>query len=116
MTARSTSRTGTPFARAAAAHASNSGFTWGGPKGPPDTFTGIGPYALLRAFRAETGLPPHAYLNQIRVRRARGLLDRGVAPARAAAEAGFADQAHLTRHFKRIVGVPPGAYQRARAQ
>ena len=78
--------------------------------------TGMGPYALLRAFRAETGLPPHAYLNQIRVRRARGLLDRGVAPARAAAEAGFADQAHLTRHFKRIVGVPPGAYQRARAQ
>ncbi len=77
--------------------------------------TGIGPYALLRAFRAETGLPPHAYLNQIRVRRARGLLDRGVAPAQAAAEAGFADQAHLTRHFKRIVGVPPGAYQRARA-
>jgi AraC-like DNA-binding protein len=76
--------------------------------------TGIGPYALLRAFRAETGLPPHAYLNQIRVRRARGLLDRGVPPAQAAAEAGFADQAHLTRHFKRIVGVPPGAYQRAR--
>jgi AraC-like DNA-binding protein len=76
--------------------------------------TGIGPYALLRAFRAETGLPPHAYLNQIRVRRARGLLDRGVPPAQAAVEAGFADQAHLTRHFKRIVGVPPGAYQRAR--
>ena len=35
-------------------------------------------------------------------------------PAQAAAEAGFADQAHLTRHFKRIVGVPPGAYQRSR--
>ena len=42
------------------------------------------------------------------------LLDRGVPPAEAAAEAGFADQAHLTRHFKRVVGVPPGAYQRAR--
>ena len=74
-----------------------------------------GPYALIRAFRAETGLPPHVYLNQLRVRQARRLLDRGVPPARAAAEAGFADQAHLTRHFKRIVGVPPGAYQRARA-
>jgi AraC-like DNA-binding protein len=44
---------------------------------------------------------------------ARGLLDRGVPPAQAAA-VGFADQAHLSRHFKRIVGVPPGAYQRAR--
>jgi AraC-like DNA-binding protein len=76
--------------------------------------TGVGPYALMRAFRAETGLPPHAYLNQLRVRQARQLLDRGVPPARAAAEAGFADQAHLTRHFKRVVGVPPGAYQRDR--
>jgi AraC-like DNA-binding protein len=76
--------------------------------------TGLGPHALLRAFRAETGLPPHAYLNQVRVRMARGLLDRGVPPAQAAAAVGFADQAHLSRHFKRIVGVPPGAYQRAR--
>jgi AraC-like DNA-binding protein len=76
--------------------------------------TGVGPFALMRAFRAETGLPPHAYLNQLRVRQARRLLDRGVPPAQAAAEAGFADQAHLTRHFKRVVGVPPGAYQRAR--
>jgi AraC-like DNA-binding protein len=55
------------------------------------------------------------YLNQLRVRQARRLLDRGVPPAQAAAEAGFADQAHLTRHFKRTMGVPPGAYQRARA-
>jgi AraC-like DNA-binding protein len=76
--------------------------------------TGVGPFALMRAFRAETGLPPHAYLNQLRVRQARQLLDCGVPPAQAAAEAGFADQAHLTRHFKRVVGVPPGAYQRAR--
>jgi AraC-like DNA-binding protein len=76
--------------------------------------TGLGPHALLRAFRAETGLPPHAYLNQVRVRMARGLLDRGIPPAEVALTAGFADQAHLGRHFKRIVGVPPGAYQRAR--
>ncbi len=72
------------------------------------------PYSLLRAFRAETGLPPHAYLNQRRVRHACGLLGQGVPPAQVAAEVGFADQAHLTRHFKRIVGVPPGAYQRGR--
>jgi AraC-like DNA-binding protein len=78
--------------------------------------TGLGPFALLRAFRAETGLPPHAYLNQARVREARRLLDRGVPPAAAAAEAGFADQAHLTRHFKRVLGVPPGAYQQARGR
>jgi AraC-like DNA-binding protein len=76
--------------------------------------TGLSPFALLRAFRAATGLPPHAYLNQLRVRRARGLLDAGLAPAEVAARTGFADQAHLTRHFKRVVGVPPGAYQRER--
>jgi AraC-like DNA-binding protein len=78
--------------------------------------TGLSQFALLRAFRAETGLPPHAYLNQLRVREARTLLDRGIAPAEVAATAGFADQAHLTRHFKRVVGVPPGAYQRERLQ
>ena len=38
----------------------------------------------------------------------------GQTPADVAFETGFADQAHLTRHFKRVVGVPPGAYQRER--
>jgi AraC-like DNA-binding protein len=76
--------------------------------------TGLSQFALLRAFRRETGMPPHAYLNQLRVRRARVLLDSGVAPADVAAQTGFADQAHLTRHFKRMVGVPPAAYQRER--
>jgi AraC-like DNA-binding protein len=76
--------------------------------------TGMSPFTLLRAFRGETGLPPHAYLNQSRVRLARRLLDGGMAPAEVAAEVGFADQAHLTRHFKRVMGVPPGAYQRER--
>ena len=75
---------------------------------------GMSPFALLRAFRDETGLPPHAYLNQLRVRLARRLLDSGLPPADVAAEAGFADQPHLSRHFKRVVGVPPGAYQRER--
>jgi AraC-like DNA-binding protein len=76
--------------------------------------TGMSPFALLRAFRDETGLPPHAYLNQLRVRLARRLLDSGLPPADVAARAGFADQPHLSRHFKRVVGVPPGAYQRER--
>lgn len=71
------------------------------------------PFTLLRAFKAATGLPPHAYLNTLRVRRARGLLDSGMPPALVAVDVGFTDQAHLTRHFKRMVGVPPAAYQRA---
>ena len=75
---------------------------------------GTSPFALLRAFRDAYGLPPHAWLTDARVRRARRLLDAGTAPAEAAVAVGFTDQPHLNRHFTRIVGVPPGAYQRER--
>ncbi|MEV4671476.1 MULTISPECIES: AraC family transcriptional regulator [Actinomadura] len=74
---------------------------------------GVGPFTLLRSFRDAYGLPPHALLIQLRVRAARRLLERRLPPGEVAAEVGFFDQAHLTRHFRRAVGVPPGAYQRA---
>ncbi|MBB4930971.1 AraC-like DNA-binding protein [Lipingzhangella halophila] len=73
---------------------------------------GARPYPLLRAFRASFGLPPHSYVTQVRVSRARRLLRDGAAPAEVAIRVGFADQPHLTRHFKRHMGVTPGAYQR----
>jgi AraC-like DNA-binding protein len=73
--------------------------------------TGLSRYQLVRSFRAEVGMPPFAWLAQHRVTRARGLLERGCRPAEAAALAGFADQAHLTRWFRRVVGVTPGAYR-----
>ncbi|WP_433337383.1 AraC family transcriptional regulator [Spirillospora sp. CA-294931] len=73
---------------------------------------GVAPFTLVRAFRAAYGLPPHAFLIQQRVRAARRLLRDGMPPAEVAPEVGFFDQAHLTRHFRRLVGVPPGAYQR----
>nr|WP_120721026.1 AraC family transcriptional regulator [Streptomyces hundungensis] len=73
------------------------------------------PFALLRAFKAEYGLPPHAWLTGERVRRACRLLDGGTPPAEAAVAVGFSDQPHLNRHFTRIVGVTPGAYRRERA-
>ncbi|WP_351229168.1 AraC family transcriptional regulator [Streptomyces sp. NPDC002133] len=75
---------------------------------------GTSPFALLRAFRESYGMPPHTWLTDARVRRARRLLDSGAAPAEAAVAVGFTDQPHLNRHFARIVGVPPGAYQRGR--
>ncbi|XIE80460.1 AraC family transcriptional regulator [Streptomyces sp. SBR177] len=75
---------------------------------------GTSPFALLRAFRAAYGMPPHTWLTDARVRRARRLLDAGTPPAEAAVAVGFTDQPHLNRHFTRSVGVPPGAYQRAR--
>jgi AraC-like DNA-binding protein len=75
------------------------------------TLAGTGKFALLRAFHATHGLPPFAYLNQLRVERVRRLLEAGARPADAAVTAGFVDQAHLTRHFHRLVGMPPGAYR-----
>ncbi|WP_233525793.1 helix-turn-helix transcriptional regulator [Actinomadura spongiicola] len=68
-------------------------------------------YQLLRAFRDAVGMPPYAWLAQHRVTRARALLDAGHRPAEAATLVGFADQAHLTRWFRRVVGVTPGAYR-----
>ncbi|MER5730471.1 AraC family transcriptional regulator [Streptomyces sp. NPDC002138] len=75
---------------------------------------GTSPFALLRAFRERYGMPPHTWLTDARVRRARVLLEAGTPPAEAALAVGFTDQPHLNRHFTRIVGVPPGAYRRGR--
>ena len=72
---------------------------------------GLSRYQLLRSFRAEVGMPPYAWLAQHRVARARALLEQGRRPAEAATLTGFADQAHLTRWFRRVVGVTPGAYR-----
>ena len=74
---------------------------------------GCSRYAAYRAFSQAYGLAPSEYQRQLRVRAARGLLSRGVLPAAAAAEAGFADQAHLTRWFRRYYGITPGAYRGA---
>lgn len=72
---------------------------------------GLSRYQLLRAFRTAMGLPPYAWLAQYRVHRARRLLDADVPPAEVAALVGFADQAHLTRWFRRVLGVTPAAYR-----
>jgi AraC-like DNA-binding protein len=71
---------------------------------------GVDRFRLLRAFRRATGLPPHLYQTQLRLRHAKRLLRAGEAPAVAALEAGFADQSHLIRKFKAAYGVTPGDY------
>ncbi|WP_371549839.1 AraC family transcriptional regulator [Streptomyces sp. NBC_00554] len=72
---------------------------------------GLSRYQLLRAFRTTMGMPPYAWLAQHRVTQARGLLEAGRRPAEVAGLVGFADQAHLTRWFRRVVGVTPAAYR-----
>lgn len=68
---------------------------------------------LVRLFRTQVGLPPHAYLLRLRISRACRLLAAGMPIAEAAHAAGFADQSHLTRHFKYYLGLTPGAYVRS---
>ncbi|MEV5428329.1 AraC family transcriptional regulator [Streptomyces sp. NPDC052701] len=69
------------------------------------------PAHLVRAFSGAYGIAPHQYLMSLRVGRARRLLLEGRSPGRVAAATGFYDQAHLTRHFRRLVGVTPGRYR-----
>ncbi|WP_055715968.1 helix-turn-helix domain-containing protein [Streptomyces torulosus] len=72
---------------------------------------GLSRYQLLRAFRTTMGMPPYAWLAQYRVSRARALLELGGRPAEVAGQVGFADQAHMTRWFGRVLGVTPAAYR-----
>jgi AraC-like DNA-binding protein len=68
---------------------------------------------LVHLFHKELGMPPHAYQIQLRVTQARRLVAAGTPLAEVASLTGFADQSHLTRLFKRIVGVSPGQYAAA---
>ncbi|HEY8426909.1 MAG TPA: AraC family transcriptional regulator [Sandaracinaceae bacterium] len=74
---------------------------------------GVNRFVLVRAFRRRFGLPPHAFHLKLRVERARDLLASGRDVTEVAYELGFADQSHFTRAFKRVMGVPPGAYRRS---
>ncbi|MDH2413566.1 AraC family transcriptional regulator [Nocardioides sp. CER19] len=74
---------------------------------------GAHPSHLVRSFTREYGIAPHRYLTGRRLDVARRLLLAGVAAAEAAGLAGFYDQAHLTRHFRRFLGTTPAAYARS---
>ncbi|MFD1236949.1 helix-turn-helix domain-containing protein [Pseudonocardia benzenivorans] len=76
---------------------------------------GVDPTHLVRSFTSRFGLPPHRYLTGRRIDRARALLLDGLPPAEVATATGFYDQAHLTRHFRRMVGTTPGRYRTRRA-
>lgn len=74
--------------------------------------SGLSRSHLIRAFKHDTGLTPHAFLIDRRVRLARKLLLEGITPVNVAASAGFADQAHMTRAFKARIGITPGSFSR----
>ncbi len=72
----------------------------------------LSPYHLARVFAEEVGLPPHAYLIQVRIQHAKQLLNTDCPLTDIAYDVGFGDQSHLNRRFKRIVGMTPGQYRK----
>src|SRR5215467_2310595 len=70
---------------------------------------------LVRSFTRQFGVSPHAYVIGRRIDAARRDLLRGAPPADVAAAAGFCDQAHFTRHFKRHTSMTPARFARSRA-
>lgn len=72
---------------------------------------GANPYTLLRRFKAETGITPHAYRMNCRIEQARRYLRQGMDITETALECGFFDQSHLHRHFKAMTTVTPQEYR-----
>ncbi len=71
----------------------------------------LSPYHFNRVFSDQFGIPPHAFQVQLRLAKAKKFLREGMEIAQVAFQTGFADQSHLTRHFKRVIGITPGQYQ-----
>ena len=74
---------------------------------------GLSCFYFLRLFRVTFGVTPHVYLALLRLERARALMRTAAPLAQTAVAAGFSDQSHLTRFFKRVYGITPGVYARA---
>ncbi|HVK56557.1 MAG TPA: AraC family transcriptional regulator [Burkholderiales bacterium] len=72
--------------------------------------TNTNPFVLLRQFRNEVGVTPHEYLLSHRINCASRYIQRGIALANVALLCGFSDQSHLTRKFRRMVGITPGQF------
>lgn len=70
----------------------------------------MSPWHLLRQFKKITGLPPHAWLVQFRIRKSLSLLKQGYEIVMVAQQCGFSDQSHFTRHFKKALGCTPAQY------
>jgi len=75
-----------------------------------EAIAGLSRYAVARHFRVCLGTSPYRYLIMRRLDRVRALIRQGTPLADAALSCGFADQSHMTRHFKRAYGISPGRW------
>lgn len=73
----------------------------------------LSPFHLIRLFRVRYGVTPFAYQRNLRVERARDALRSGESLAEIAASLGFADQSHLGRAFRKVMGATPGQYRQS---
>jgi AraC-like DNA-binding protein len=71
----------------------------------------VNPYTLLRNFKAELGITPHAFRMNYRIESAKKLLQQGLSLAQVALSCGFFDQSHFHKQFKLITTVTPKQYQ-----
>jgi AraC-like DNA-binding protein len=76
--------------------------------------SGLSASYLVRAFKQQYNMTPHAYVTNCRVEYCREQLRKGRSLAEIASAAGFSDQAHLQRTFKRLVAATPGQFSRLR--
>lgn len=75
-----------------------------------EAITGLDRYALSRHFRATFSTSPHRFLLMRRLQRARRMIEADEPLAQIAIAAGFSDQSHFNRHFKKAFGVTPGRW------
>jgi AraC family transcriptional regulator len=76
---------------------------------------GLSASHFAHAFKASTGVPPHRWLSLHRVQRAREMIEStGESLSAIAVTCGYADQSHLTRAFRSIIGTSPAAWRRQR--
>ena len=74
-------------------------------------YAGLSESTLLRAFTKSKGVTPYSYLENIRIGKAKKLLEQGIPPIEAAMQTGFSDQSHFTNYFNRFIGLAPGLYR-----
>jgi AraC-like DNA-binding protein len=77
------------------------------------TIADMSRFHLIRHFRQRYGVTPFAFQRNLRVERARDALRIGESLAEAAVEVGFADQSHLGRAFRAVMGATPGQYRQS---
>jgi transcriptional regulator GlxA family with amidase domain len=73
--------------------------------------TGRSKFYIARNFGKYTGQPIHKYMGRVRVDRAVALLEQGARPVDVARATGFADQPHMTRVFRSLLGRTPGSFR-----